>query len=1406
MATNYKKLKWGTNTPDIVKWNTATPSYPGLVKWGNDVVFARAADISNETKSYIASISLELTSYSVPSSQSRANGYFWGDVVKATPTAAQWWTVSPTSANVTVKDRIDTSVSTSPATYYVRDLFIASRLPRDVHIQGYKNVDDTSRYATIKATYTNTSGTSVTTYTNTSDGLNLTAWAGARISTSASKWWDEGVLYGPNYQEYGNSYTFTESADYLWVGAIYVPATRELTVYKVDPMSQLSAITATYTKVTNPHTTDAATQATTIAVGTSTYSSNYTNLYKNSAVQLSATVNSANTSYIDLTVTSENAGATTNNCVFTVTAAAKTRTLRYVQAGDTAAFNCRTFVFSSPTNGAIKTEHPTSSTDYTVWQGEDMWAGPVYSFVANQYYEITPTTSGTAKGSGTAIVTATGAAKTRTLNIGAFAYGMSKFSWSASVGSSSIGGSTTVSTGTSATLYQPYTYNYSITAITTSDYFNFTMTPTKNDKGDSNIQVTFSSSGKTRNYNLYWDDKITAIKGSYINGSFNTTNYTPSIPGSGVKQYTDVWRGAGITVNATATSYYTPTYAKTDMDASTNAAYCTITAAATPRNIRVAFAGSYTVAIASITVNFASVGATGTAKNYHPTSSTNFTEVWAGSDVTTTVQPNQYFNVDVDKPTITKDSAAGNATVNVSGSYAYRSWTIATKSGYQNINTHSFSYINTLNPDVVTTATNYTTYTRVWQGGKCTISATAASYWMPVVWEGLTSHSNGSDTYTYEFAAGTNDIVSSLGSARRPRNLKVYLHETDARVSRALSAVTVTYQDTSASMQTVNPTTSTTYVAWSGYAITASAAAKDYASVTVSSTDWAAGYTDAIVDVTCTLASRQASVTIAQNEDSCLSTMTLNYVKYDTGTATGANASLGGTWYNVWQGNTASLVASVINSYYTYSITSYYSEPSTNNALFYVYGTAKTRYVSGTFTSIAKVSATSTEHNVDITGSGYYLKQPYTYDLTATAAQYWKNAYVLPTKIAAGSSNVALTLSAERATRNLFVDVYNRDRGAGTVTATYGGTSSTVSTSVSISGTTTNTNSGLLSAWQGEAVNYTYSVTDTTNYTIVVSSSGTAIGTTAAYITANIYGKTVNHTLSVWPSTLGTWYASSGVTTNSMSVSRNSPMTYNSWSGTVRTASVSAKSLALSIAPYIQCTTNYVVMSLSTKPTLGPSTATTFTAYIGKPVTLTFSRTERVQYGFSTGYTSYTYYPTSGTASQSKTASIPLTNGSSGVSVNGAQTTQFKFTRKSSYWTMIINGTTRSNQTYTYSSTYSTNTTVSMDAYRNSTSGMKYEDGWHTSEVSFDASADEATWDGYIYNDTNTSLSFTYTGYVDDESGVRTSYGPETVTIGARSSYNLTYYLDTRDGTNIETAYFKIYPTSYSSAYAEWWW
>lgn len=1377
MATNYKKLKWGTNTPDIVKWNTATPEYPGLVKWGNTVVFARAADISSATKTNITSITLALTSYAVPSGQSRANGYFWGDVIRATPTPAQWWVVSPTYADITVKDQIDTLVSTSPATYYARDLFTASRQPREVYVANWITDPQHKSVAQVQLQYADLNNTIITT---TTSEATVSAWAGALVTmTGAGTLWDyEGVLYNfDTTEQYGVSHTFAKGDTRLDIRVKAVVSPRNLTIHKTDPMSQFSAITATYIKVVNPHKIEADTQPTTVSVPTNTASSFYDNLFKNSIAELSATVNSTIASYIDLTITSINAGASSADCEFTVKAEPKTRTLKYIQDGDVNAFKIRTFIFKDIENGAYVVKSPTSSTEYSVWQGEDMWSTPVYTFVANDYYSISVVTAGNGTGSGIATVMATGSVKYRTLNIGAFPFGMSKFSWS----TTSDSGSTTITIGTSASLKQPYTYNYSVTSPS-PDYFNITMTPTKNEPGDTNITVNFSSTGKTRNYRVYWTDRITSVTGQYISDSWITTNYAPTIPGSGAYTYTNVWRGAGITVNATAADYYTPEYATTNMDAGIHDAACTITAAATPRKVRVAFAGSYTVALASVTVNFASVGATGTAKNYHPTSSTNYTEVWAGSDVTTTAQANQYFNIDVDKPTITKDTAAGDATVNISGSYAYRSWTIATKSGYQNINTHSFSYIKTTNPDVVTTATSYATYNRVWQGGKCTINATAASYWTPVVWEGLTSHSGSSDTYTYEFAESTNNIISSLGAARRPRNLKVNLHETDSRVSRALSAVTVVYKDTSDNFQTVNPTTSTTYIAWSGYAITASATSKDYASVTVTSTDWAAGYTDAIVDVTCTLASRQAVISIIQNDDSCISNMTLTYVKSDTGAGTAVSPAQAGTYYYVWQGAAVNLYVGLLNNYYTYSVTSYNQGASSSTASFYVYASARARYVSGTFTSISKVSASSTEHNVDITGSGYYLRQPYAYDFTVTPAQYWKNATVSPTQVAAGSTTVTLTLSAERETRYLFVDVYNRDRGAGTITATYGGTSSSVSTSVSISGTTTNTNSGLLSAWQGEAVTYTYSVTDSTNYTMVVTSSGTAIGTTNATITANIYGKTVQHTLSVWPSGLGTWYTLSSIT-NSLSVSRNSPMTYGNWTGTLRTATISAKSLGSDSNCYVQCTLNYVLMSLSTKPTLGPTMATTFTAYIGKPITLTLSNAEAAYYGCTA---KLTYYPTFGVCSQSTSKNMNTWVGSTSQSLNGAQNNSLVFTRKSSSWTMVINGTNRTSTSYTVSNTTS-NTTVTVDAYRNTTFGMSYMDGWHADTILDTSDGTTATATGTLYNDTNKSITFTLR--LTGEYSGGEAFGTDTdITVPARSSQ----YFEMEYNTGGDLEYFEL--------------
>lgn len=1222
MATNYKKLKWGTDTPDTVKWNTATPEYPGLVLWNGTPVFARAVDFDFTTKTGISSFTSKLMAYSVPSSVARDGYYFWGDKLTVTANLATWWTTTVNYVDFTVKDYIPLTNSYVGAVG-VRYSFPVSRTPRNVTVNGI-DVGD-SHSASIYTQYRDLENLYKTLMVTGSE--DVTAWAGGLVTVSIAStglWYEERLLYD-NIADVarGTSYTFAEGEDDINISAYPIPGARELTVNKTDKLNQLSAITATYTRVINPHTIDATTQATTIAVPTDTESSTYTNLYRNSSVNLTATLNSLNTAYMNLTITSVNSGASSDNCEFTIKATGKTRTLKYVQNGDSDAFNSRRLVYKD-INGVVQTVTPTQSIAYTMWQGDV----PVYNITGNTYYTVSITTEGWSKGSQTATLTAVGAAKERTLNIGAFAYGMSKFSWS----TTSDSGSTAITTGTSATLKQPYTYNYSITTPS-PDYFNITMSPTKNEPGDSTLNVSFSSTGKTRNYTVYWGDKITSVTGQYISGSWITTNYAPTVSGSGYKKYTDVWRGAGITVNATAATYYTPFYTTTHMDADVNDAACTISTVLTPRKL--------TFTTYSANLNSATVW-------YTDTSDTRVSSSVAG------------------------------------------------------------------------------TFTDVWQGAAITYTATAASYY-------------------------TTSIVSSN-----------------------LGATTATI---------------------------------------------------AVLTISATPADRDLTLDV---NSTILGHNYINEITIRTGSSSGS----------IWLAPTFDEAAAIR----TVSVPQPYS-------LYY-----------------------SALANMD----SYY-----TIELSATNSPR-------------GDSALSLSANVVRMKRTLTVNINNRDKAAGSIIATYGSLATTTRVSTSFALSTTSTySSTTIDIWQGGSVSYTRSL-DTTNYEISWESSNTGIGAASATITATIYGRNLGHPLSVWPSGAASWYRSSssgttwvspGTATSYLYASRYTTMAYAGTSAT--TCTVTVYRLAEQWTYQIKAATaGYRLLGLSPQPTVAPITATTFTAYIGRPVTLTLSGTPRVPYGFSANYTSYTYYPTSGVPSQAITSSIPSRpypdsynwlfnnwrvtrntttgdttvtgkivnntsntlvftlnyewdgttypftvtveanstfnynetqsvptslqnlilsvvpprestqvlvqypssstgsihstyNVSSKVAVNGAQTTQFKFTRKSSYWTMIINNTTRSNQTYTYSSTYSTNTTVLIDAYRNSTTGMKYGDGWHAYNSIADTSDGQtAIGSATIYNDTSSNVTFTFrvTGY--SSSGSFTS-NLTTVTIAARSSAEVEVEYDT---------------------------
>lgn len=1122
MATNYKKLQWGTNTPNTVAWvSGTTTTYPGLVKWSSDVVFARAVDFDFTTKTGISSFTYALAAYSVPSTVTRDGYYFWGDTLTVTANLATWWTATQTSVNFAVKDSIPLNTSTAP-TVYVRYSFSVSRTPREVTVMG-ADVGE-SHSASIYTQYYDLDNLYKTlTITGSQD---LTVWAGQPVTVSVGStglWYEEGVLYDEMSEtNLGKSYTFTAGTDYIYVAAYPIPGARTLTINKTDPFSQLTAITAAYTRVIDPHTVDAATQATTKSVPTNTAVTEYEDLYYNSSVNLTATIDATNASYMNLTTTSTYSTATTNNCIFTITAAAKTRTLKYVQSGDSSAFNVRRIVYKDPSTGSINTATPTESTNYTIWQGEV----PVYNITANTYYTISFTEEGFSKGTQTVTLTAAGQAKTRNLLV-TLNEGVNKLSWATTTAGKDSGSAST--TGT-YNIQQPYTYSYAIT--TANDNYWSANSIANTAPGSTTVTVTASATRLSRNLTVTWPSHTSAVTITYTpttsNASATTANPTVTPTTSGSSALT-VFRGATVDVSASAVDYYTVT------------------------------------SIAS--------------SNWGPSTQ--------------------------------------NATAVVNIGYASRKLTFTTYS--TNLSSATVWYTDTSNTRVSSSTSG--TFTDVWQGAAITYTATAASY------------------YT------TSIVSSNLGA-----------------------------------------TTSTIAV------------------LTISATPT---YRNLTLNVNSTI--------LGHNY--------VNEITVRTGSSSGA----------IWR--TASFDAAATTE--TISVPQPYS-------LYY-----------------------SASANMD----SYYTIQ-----LSATTA-------------APGSSALTLAANAVRMTRTLTVNINNRDKATGSIIATYGSLSSatTVSSSFAINSASTSS-STTIDIWRGNAVSYTYSNLDTTNYTVYWQSANTSIGTSNAAITATIYARSINHYLSVWPSGAASWYLSSssgttwvspGTATTRMWAARYATIAYAGTSAT--TCTITVYSMANQWTYQIKAATaNYKIFGLSTKPTVGPTTAATFTAYIGLPVVLIFSGTQRVPYGFSTGYTSYTYYPTSGTSpSTAVVASIPLTTGTSTVVVNGAQTTQFKFTRKSSYWTMIVNSVTRSAQTYTYSSTYSATTYIYMDAYRNSTTGMSYRDGWHAIDVIADSSDGQtAIGSATIYNDTSSSVTFSFrlSGTASDQTFTS---DVTTVTISAKSSRAVEIEYDT---------------------------
>lgn len=823
MATNYNNIKWGTNTPTVIAWKADANHtyYPGIIKWGSNVVFARAVEVDDSTtKTGMSGITGSLTGFTVPTNVSRASGYFYGDQITATATYQTYWTGS-TTATKSLSELFSLTTSTTPSKYYLRDLFTPSRAgTRSITVKGDSHVTVTGSYTKL-----NGSAATVSTKSTTAKIVN-DAWQGAQIVTSTA--------VDTYYKLASSSGIGTTAAGTANVSA---EATSTQKVRKV-----------TVKKVTSTH-----------AAASSFVVSYYSNASTSVSKTAAGTYDSFSGKDITWTVTAPNyctavspsgtVAAANNENAITVDTGCTRNARTLAVKGDSHAQVTITYTNTSGSTGqTITTKSTTAASTTTAWQGATASAGVVYD---NYYKKSSETNIGTiAVGNTTVTASATSQEKKRAIDV-AFNTGIHAIT----VKYQSASGTTVTATPTAAgavtnssfsgaqitctpvaSIYYTITSNGNIAAA--NNETKVTVSPTAGEKKRA-IDVVFNSnitritityqpnngtivtSGTTGTCTVtnssFSGAKVTytAIAASYYTTSGgelpaadNTTKVTVSPTASEKKRAIDAtlnanvasltvkyqpssgttvtvtptasgaitnssFSGAKVTWNATASTYWTMTTSG-EIPAADNTTKVTVSPTATrrPRGVSVQISNCAVIA------TYVNLSGTATSRTVVGAPSQSIDDVWSGAALTASVVANTYYSLTSSSGTGT--NAASESNLTISGS--------ATEKMRKVYNSSSSPISLTITYYVSNSATSSATLTAgqnrsVWCGQVTTYSWAAAPQYA--------AHQSGTQTGTVASNNTTADVTLSPSLTGLTRNLVTQVTYNQSLVESLANNVTL---------------------------------------------------------------------------------------------------------------------------------------------------------------------------------------------------------------------------------------------------------------------------------------------------------------------------------------------------------------------------------------------------------------------------------------------------------------------------------------------------------------------------------------------------------------------------------------------------------------------------------------
>lgn len=523
MATNYNKVKWGTDTPSVIAWkaDASHTYYPGIVKWGSDVVFARAVDVDGSTtKTGLSGIASSLTAFTVPTNVSRASGYFYGDQITATATYQTYWTGS-TTATKSLTELFSLTTSTTPSKYYLRDLFTPSRTgTRSITVTGDAHVN-------VSAAYTKLDGTAgaVSTKSTTSQTVN-DAWQGAVITASYAV-----DTYYKTVTVSGMGVTPIGTAN-VTATATSTQKVRQVTVKKVtNTHAAASSFVVSYYS-------NASTSVSKTAAGTyDSFSGKDVTWVVNApayctAVSPSGTVAAAN---------NENAITVDTGC----TRNARTLAVK----GDSHARVTITYTNTSGATGqTITTKSTTATSTTTAWQGAAASAGVVYD---TYYTKSTESNIGTiAIGNTTVTASATSQEKKRRIDVSLTNVASVTVKYK-STADASVTTTTPTASGT-VTLNSFSGAKVTWNGATAATYWTLSTTSGEINAADNTATVTITAAATRRARSVVLSGANCNFTVNYRNLSDSPTTKTAVA----AQTLTDVWSGAALTAAVAANTYW----------------------------------------------------------------------------------------------------------------------------------------------------------------------------------------------------------------------------------------------------------------------------------------------------------------------------------------------------------------------------------------------------------------------------------------------------------------------------------------------------------------------------------------------------------------------------------------------------------------------------------------------------------------------------------------------------------------------------------------------------------------------------------------------------------------------------------------------------------------------------------